>query len=241
MRHQTISTESFHELVSNLIGATIESTENSYGSAIYLKLGERHSKAHDQVECSQPRSEPAASVNLYWDWRLESGSRILCGSSNRRGVIKRELQSLVGLMVSEFVLEQFVPDLTVVFSNGWRLRSMALVRGDAQWLIRLQDRSNLMAKDGAMVHMEEHVSDDWHPDPKVDYEAELSVVANNRWSARNVFSAKGRCKDCSFFVPLDAGAAFLWYGACACGESSNDGWVIHQQAGCDSFSRIQSE
>ena len=241
MRHQIISTTDFDELLSSLIGSTIESAENSYGSAIHLKLAARDSRVGSQVKGCQPQSESAVSVNFYWDWRLESGTRILCGSSNRRGEIKQELQSLVGLSVSEFVLDPFVPDLTVVVSNGLRLRSMALVRGDAQWLIKLQDGSSLMAKDGRMVLTEDHICEDWHPDPKADYEAQLSVVANHRWSARKVVSAKGRCNDCSFFIPLDAGVAFLWYGACACSESSKDGCVVHQQAGCDSFSRIQSE
>jgi hypothetical protein len=226
----TITETEFSQHAHTLLGFTVRRVKNSFGSALYLKLG-----APDLLPPTVLDQTVAATVSVYWDWRLEDTCTILCGSSNRRSEFKLILEQLVGLTITELSLEIPLPDLTVGFSNGWRLRSMSLVAGDPQWHIDLPDNSTLRGRGGRLVHSLKPVLENYHPDPLADRTSDIAMAANQRWLRHNSTPAKQNCKDCQFFVPLDGPSAYLWYGVCACGESQFDGKVVHQNARCAEF------
>ena len=227
----------FLELSQPLIGLLVLQADNSFGSAIHLKLGT--SDSIYESESIHADRERGAVISVYWDWRLEDNATIIAGSSDQRSVIQNTIGKLIPLTIVELCIESPLPDLTVVFSNGWRLRSMALVAGDPQWHISLPDGSNLGGRRGRLIHSREHIAEEYHPDPRVEREMDLGVSANGRWMNDLAKSARGRCGDCDYFIDLDGPGAFLWYGACACAASTNDGRVVHQESGCEAFkSRI---
>lgn len=216
----TIAPEEFARISQSLLGLTIMRAWNSFGSAIHLRFD---------------ASDDTGSLCLYWDWRLEDDSAILCGSSNRRSEISSILEQLIGLKIAGLIVEKPLPDITIAFSNGWRLRSMSLIAGNPEWHITLPDQSTLGGRRGRLIHSQNHIPDDYHPDPLADTIDDLAVAANGRWFDRSAMSPGNKCEDCLFFIRLDGPSAFLWFGACACSESPFDQKVVHQTSLCDQF------
>jgi hypothetical protein len=228
-----ISGSEFIQLLEPLRELPIVNASNSFGSAIHLNFRAPAPFHSDALEQTLP--DLIAGIHLYWDWRLEDAGLILCGSSNQRSEISGTLGKLIGLNISEFVIEPLVPDLTIIFSNGWHLRSMSLRAGDPEWNIVLPDKSRLRGKNGQLSHTLSEISEDYHPDP---FASRLSVIASEadrRWIEHSSQSDDGNCGECQFFIKLDGPAAFLWYGACSCADSPFDGRVVHQGSGCAGF------
>ncbi len=227
-----ITKTEFNQLTKPLRGLPVLKVKNSFGSAIYLKMGSSLPLDASKPEQSLPH---VGAIYLYWDWRLEDAATILCGSSNRRSEIGGALAKLVGLTIVEFVLEPLLPDLTMVFSNGWRLRSMSLVAGDPTWTLALPDGGTIWGKQGRVVHSVKPIPDDYHPDPMAARLGDMAMAADLRWLPQRTKSDDGACETCQFFVPLDGPSAFLWYGACTCAGSPFDGRVVHQGSWCAEF------
>ena len=215
-----INQAAFTQISQPLLSLTVQQTVNSFGSAIHLKLN---------------ASKGVATINFYWDWRLEDATTILCGSSNRRSEISGALEKLVGLTIAGLAHDKPLPDLSIVFSNGWRLRSMSLVAGSPQWHITLPDQSTLGGRRGRLLHTLNPIPATYHPDPLVDRISDIAMAADRRWLNHPPKSSQGDCADCQFFVRLDGPSAFLWYGACASGDTPFDGRVVHQGFGCAGF------
>ena len=217
---QILTTAGFHALTQPLVGRAVTKVKQWFGSAIQLTLAD---------------STNESTISVYWDWRVEDATTILCGSSNPRSEIKEMLAKFVGLTISDFLPEERLPDLTVGFSNGWRLRSFALVAGDPQWHLNITDEIGIRGMNGSLVNWGNGISDGYHPDPNADREADLAAFADMRWMPSRETSPKGNCEDCASFIRLDGASAFLWWGVCACADSPNDGTAVHQRAGCEAF------
>ena len=216
----TIDPAEFARISQPLLGLTIMRTSNSFGSAIFLDLD---------------TADDGGAVSFYWDWRLEDDTEILCGSSNSRPDISSALQTLIGLKIAGLVVEKPLPDITIILSNGWRLRSMSLISGNPEWHITLPDQSILGGRLGKLIHTLNQIPDDYHPDPLADRFRDISIAAEKRWFDRSAIAPGNKCQDCLFFVRLNGPAAFLWYGACACADSPFDRKVVHQASHCDQF------
>lgn len=216
----TINQAEFTQISQPLLGLAVLQIVNSFGSAIHLKL-------------NAPNG--VATINFYWDWRLEDAATILCGSSNQRSEISGALEKLVGLTIAGLAHDKPLPDLSIVFSNGWRLRSMSLVAGSPQWHITLPDQSTLGGRRGRLIHTLNLIPENYHPDPMAERICDIAIAADQRWLNHSAKSSEKDCGDCQFFVRLDGPSAFLWYGACACGDSPFDGRVVHKGFGCAAF------
>jgi hypothetical protein len=126
-----------------------------------------------------------------------------------------------------------VPELVVHFSNGHRLCSMVMARGDPEWHIKLPSESWVYAKAGTLL-----LGEGGSGATDEEYEAlELAKRTAERWGVPRAEPAPGRCADCAWFVRIDGEGHLLDYGACIASTSPFDGRVVMRDSGCPSFTR----
>ncbi len=228
MAHQVKPIDSFAELVQPLIGLQVSLPWKGHGSTIFLELGQlqplESKRSHHQ--------RGQACIWIDWDWRVESGTSILYGSSCSRPKINKGIATLQDVRIENLSHVGEVPELVVHFSNGHCLRSMCMVSGDAQWTIRLDKRSWMSIKDGELV-----VGDgEAEVEGQTDELFSLEEKAGLRWGVPRAEPAGGQCRDCAWFVYLDGDAYLLDYGVCVESTSPFDGRVVNVTSGCASFS-----
>ncbi len=175
-----------------------------------------------------------ACIWIDWDWRVESGSSVLYGSSNSRPKIQSGILGLKGSTLQSLSVVGQVPELVAEFSNHHRLSSMAMHTGDPEWSIRLPDRRWIHGRNGvltvgdggsqAMIAEEQNSSD-------------LSERTTARWGVPVTEPKFGDCADCTSFVRLDGDFYFLDYGVCTASGGPFDGRSVHVNSGCPCFSR----
>jgi hypothetical protein len=219
-----VTTSDFLTRASALIGLPISRAWKGYGSTVFLELGELLlSEAH-------PKGVSQACISIDWDWRTESESKIICGSSNSGPEIANHLAMFEGETVKELVLDGSPRELNLVISSGLRLRSMSMVTGSPQWAIRFSDgiwfsceADALLASDGTdsegMTQEEERV-------------CAQAKQASKRWGIPAVEPKSGCCGSCLYYVRLDGSFYFLDYGVCSSPISGFDGKVTNVKSGC---------
>ncbi len=223
--------EDFQTLIQPLIGLTVSLPWKGYGSAIFLELG----RLAPLKPPRQRYNKGEACVFIEWDWRVESGSTVLYGSSNSGPKIDAGICALQGATIQSLAVVGQVPELMVYFSNGHCLRSMVMVTGDPRWSIRLEERRWLHAKASSVL-----ISDGDEVASVTDQERAvwaLEEQAAFRWGVPAVEPTGGLCRNCASFVPLDGEGELLDYGACISAVSPFDGRVVNQSGGCSAFSR----
>jgi hypothetical protein len=85
----------FEALVQPLVGLAVALPWKGYGSAIFLEIGQLsplQSKEHRY-------NEGEACIAVTWDWRVESGSSVLYGSSNSGPRIDDGIRSLTNTKI----------------------------------------------------------------------------------------------------------------------------------------------
>jgi hypothetical protein len=219
--------EEFQELIQPLLGLTVSLPWKGYGSAIFLELG-----ALAPLELPrQHHNEGEACIFISWDWRVEGETAVLYGSSNSGPKMEAGILSLQGETVQAVTIEEPVPELVVQFSNGHRLRTMAMRTGAPEWSIKLLDerwiythRGHLLVGNGAISKTEQEKA--------VFARAERTAA---RWGIPSVEPKRGSCAKCSFFVRLDGEGGSLDYGCCTAEAGPFDGRVVSQKSGCPAF------
>jgi len=216
----------FDELVRPLLGTKVSLPWKGYGSAIFLELGE--------LQPLRPRErhrQGMACLSIEYDWRLERGDRIVCGSGNRRPLIATSLLDLQDAIVESVALIGQVPELVVHFSSGHCLRSMAMEAMDPQWSIRVSAERYVGILDGLLVvgNVVEGMSDE-----DIE-ESTRNDKAAERWGTPVAEPKGGSCEKCVWWVALNGDGSLLNYGLCRHSESPFDGRVVNVQSGCPAF------
>ena len=206
----------FDESVKELVGLSISEAYNSIGSSLCMELGEL-------TVDKRGREKGEFYIRYDWDWRLEDDKTIICGSSNAGPKIAHTAETLIGLEVVSLELYGSPPEVEISFSNGQRLRSMAMVSGYPQWTIRLKDGSYLSC--GA----EEDLS------PKEEEWIEWSKATSERWGCPVLEPARGRCAECLYFERLDGNFYLLEFGVCSFAGGPFDGRVVNTKSGCPEY------
>jgi hypothetical protein len=210
-----------------LVGLRISRPWKGYGSAIFLELG----KLSEAPGIRRGSVTGEACISVEWDWRLELGSSIACGSSNSGPAIHEGLKLLRDATITSIEIEGRVPELIVRISTGHVLRSMAMVRGDPQWRIRVRKDSWLYAKAGSLI-----VGNGTEEAPESEIAAfSLAESAVSRWGVPSAEPQLGACTECRFYVALDGNGHLLDYGCCTSDRSPFDGHAVYFKSGCAAF------
>ena len=135
MVRSVLPVEEFNALVQPLIGLVVSRPWKSDGAALYLELG----TLRPYETPRGPRTRGEAHVFAGYVWRVEDGTKILYGSSTDRGEIESAITLLQNTTLQTMSASGRVPELTLEFSNGQCLRTMAVGTGDPEWSVGLPD------------------------------------------------------------------------------------------------------
>ncbi len=212
-----------------LTGLPISCAWKGYGSTVFLDLGEL------VYSETNPKGQSEACIQIDWDWRIEGGSNIICGSSNSGPEIVNHLAMLERETVEELLLDGSPQEIIIVVSNGLRLRSMSMVTGSPQWAIRFSDgiwlsceADVLLASD--YIHSEDYIQEGMtHERVRV---CSLAEQASKRWGVPVIEPKSGCCGSCQYYVRLDGSFHFLDYGVCSLANGSFDGQITNVKSGC---------
>lgn len=232
MTRSEISKDNFCELVRPLIGLPVSLPWKGYGSTIFLELG--------QLSPLQPRQHHnpgEACIWIDWDWRMEQGVEVLCGSSNSGPAIEKGIAELQGSTVENLIVEGAVPELVASFSNGRLIRSMVMRPYDPQWSIRLPGPTYIFSKAG-LLYAGDGGATGLTAEEQVVFE--LAEATARRWGEPVAEPKQGSCGDCKSFIRLDGNGALLEYGACVESTSPFDGRTVNCRSGCPAFSSRQT-
>jgi len=177
-----------------------------------------------------------ASIVLQGDWRFETDSGVVFGSSSSEAFIYGQLMSLIGQTVVRISMAEGIPELVLELSGGLRARSFACIEGSPRWSLCLGDGSWLLCDGSALRHDPARRGDVPVLSELEEVELAHSEDAARRWGER-VSTAAGCCKDCSHFVRLDGFAKFRDYGVCSSPRSLLDGRVVSLRSGCAAFAK----
>ena len=217
--------------IESLVGLTVSLPWKGYGSAIFLELGVLSPIQHPR----QHHKQGEACISIEWDWRIEEGSKVVCGSSNSRPTIKREVEALCGETIEELSIHGEVPELLIHFSGGKRLISAAMLAGYPRWSIRLSSET-WMACDEGVIHVGDGEETGITPEEKAVFDhAEITA---ERWGIPVAASVEGKCEQCECFISIDGDGHLLDYGVCTSRESPLDGRAVHLKSCCAAFSSI---
>lgn len=223
----TITIAEFRQRAATLIGMPVSKPWKGYGSTIFLDLGLLRAAPDGKTEKAE------ACISIDWDWRLENDRKVICGSSNSGPKISACLAAIERLTISGVALEGSPHELVVTFSNGVRLRSMAMVSGHPQWLIKLPGDYWVSCEEGSLVSSNGTDADGMTPDEQAV--CDHAQVTAERWGMPAKEPKAGVCMDCLFHVRLDGNFALLDYGVCSAVDSSLDGRVTNMKSGCPEF------
>jgi hypothetical protein len=190
-----LTAEEFDDLARPLIGLEVSLPWKGYGTAIFLELGTLTPTSYHRRDGSRSHDRGQACIGIEWDWRVET---------------RTEVAYMTFLSITKGI-----PELRMAFSNGYRLRTMAMTCGDPRWRIRLPDERWLRAEEG-LVHLglgeAEGLSEE---EEAVAATAEATAA---RWGTPRLEPAPGNCRECRFFVRLDGDFSLLSYGCCTAQE-----------------------
>jgi hypothetical protein len=223
-----ISAGEFGEVALPVVGLPVSLPWKGCGSAIFLELG-----ALAAAQRPQHHERGEACIAVEWDWRVESESAVLFGSSSSGPRVEAGLCSLLGARIEAIAVEGRVPELVVNFSNGRCLRSMVMLSGDPEWAIHLPDGGSVRVRNNQLVR--------GGPEPPHEDEVVLQAAIANarqtagRWGRPIVEPRGGSCADCASFVRIDGEFDLLDYGCCSAQASPFDGRVVNKWSGCPAF------
>jgi hypothetical protein len=229
---RVLNRDELQTLLLPLLDLPVSRPWRGYGSFVSLQLGELRQEPLGKT--GKFGSFGEASVFIEWDWRIEDNSGIVCGTSDSIPKTETCVAALLGVRVTDLTVEGILPELTVSFSNGQRLRSMAMVSGDPQWHIKLLDSTYVCCEASRLVQ----TSGD---EPGAGLSAEeqemnfFAKTVTTRWGRPKAEPAPGDCFFCRNFIRLDADSSFLDYGVCSQVRSPYDGRVVNVKSGCSFF------
>jgi hypothetical protein len=194
---------------------------------IYLELG----RLAPVTSPRQHHGRGEACISVDCDWRVEAGSGIAYGSSDSGPNIESGINSLRGSTVDSISLSGQVPELTVKFSSGHRLRSMSMAAGHPQWSVKLGDGRWAYSKDGRLLVGAGGSS----LTAEEESAAALAERTAKRWGVPASEPKGGFCSDCQSFVRIDGDFYLLDFGVCIKDGGPFDGRVVNCGSGCPQF------
>lgn len=229
MSRNALPVSEFQTLVEPLVGLPVSLPWKGNGSTIFLELGELSQPGPRRIH-----AKGEACIWIDWDWRVESASSVLYGSSNSGPDIQSGILGLKGTTLRSLAVVGQVPELVAGFSNHHRLCSMAMHAGDPEWSIRLPDRRWIHGRNGAVTvgDAERLANTDEEQNT-----SDLSKRTTTRWGVPVTEPKLGDCADCSSFVRLEGDFYFLDYGVCAASGGPFDGHAVNLRSGCPCFTR----
>lgn len=229
MSDKELTADQANEQIQGLIGLSVSLPWKGYGSAIFLELGDLVQRCGGRRRI---RDEGEACIHIGWDWRCEAGNRVLFGSSNRRPAIEHGIQALRSSKITSIVINGKVPELSVDFSNGYRLISAAMLPDGSEWSVRFGESSYLLVAKGVLrLGQGEAVGLTDEEEAEFEHAEETA----KRWGSPIVEPKLGSCQDCVWMRSIDGDGYFLDYGVCTSKESPMDGRAVNVRSGCDVF------
>lgn len=226
----TISREEVASLTRPLIGLEVARAYQGYGSVVHMDFG----RLMPAIGRRQGlRAE--ASLMLEWDWRFETDSGVVFGSSCSGPDLAAGLAELAGQSVVAVGVEGRLPELVVELSGGLRARSCSCHEGDPRWGLWLPDGTWIHCEAGVLHHsrMGEGKAEELTEEERGEFDH--AKITAERWGERIVPDAPGFCDDCACYVRLDGTGDFLDYGVCSSPRSIFDGKVVSFRSGCAAF------
>ena len=214
-----------------LVGLPVSLAWKSDGSVMFLELGRLASPRTARLQ--HERGE--ATICLYTKWRVEEGARVLCGSENGYPAIEACIQNLHGVVIEAFSIHGQVPELHINFSNGQRLISATMVKGDSDWQIRMPDASWISCEDGVVGTGDDDESRLAAVEDTSFDSFEHAMATANRWGIQSADLKEKICGECIYMIRLDGDSYFENYGVCTSEISQFDGRVVDASNGCKSF------
>jgi hypothetical protein len=231
--------EELDHLVRPLIGLVVAQPWKGIGSTVFLELGVL-SWREGRRERPNSLMSGEASIMMDWEWRVESGSSVLYGSSNTFLTLRRGLASLQGTRIEGVSLDGEVPELMVAFSNGHRLRSMVLSTSEPTWVLRLPAGGGWLSSESGILLLGDGTFQASPDNSGSELKAEIEGVTM-RWGVPLAEPVGGPCYKCRFFVDLNGEYDLRYYGGCASNESPFDGRIVSEKSGCPAFTAPRGE
>ncbi len=228
MSEAAIPAGEFHAHVQPLLGLPVSLPWKGYGSAIFLELGEMTPVQSKRLHYAKGQ----ACISVKWDWRVQTDTSVLYGSSNSGPQIASNIVALQGTTVHSISVFGQVPELVVEFANGLSLRSMVMVTGDPEWSIRLPDKRYIYARDGSLFIGRGGVGDTTEEEETI---FALEEETASRWGVPAVEPKRGSCSTCASFVYIDGQGYLLDYGVCTAAGGPFDGRIVNRNSGCPAF------
>jgi hypothetical protein len=233
-----LSASELNDFTQTLRQLPVTAAEKSYGSAFTLFFGATTQRLVNSKGRSVSFTESSVALDVEWDWRLEFGTEIQCGSSDSRPEIAEGIAVLVGQTIVRLNATGAIPELEVAFTSGHVLRTMAATRGHSAWSITLSENLWVTPHEGQVW-----LHDGPQPSRLTIAEVaalEAACATARRWRRLNSASADKKCGDCRSYVRLDGEGALLDYGVCTAADSPFDGRVVQRSEQCEKFSANES-
>ena len=142
------------------------------------------------------------------------------------------IEQLQNVFIEKFIIHGQVPELFIQFSNGQRLLTAGMIKGDSDWQIRMPSSAWISCEEG-VIGIGENGPLGLTAEEKIIFDQ--AENAAKRWGVPVADSVKGRCDNCAWMVRLDGDADLLDYGVCTSEVSPFDGQVINMASGCAFF------
>jgi len=123
------------EAIAALVGKAPWDVRLGVGSFLTLEFGKH------VVQAGERRQHGEWHLWLYMcNWRLESPSGVLVGSSDERETIEKALNTMHWGSVSEAIVDEPALDLRLSFASGHRLKTFSSEStGEDQWILYTPD------------------------------------------------------------------------------------------------------
>ena len=125
--------EPLRRLCSALVGLPITHIWQGHGTALFLEFGDLAESYRSDGTVGNPKGE--ISVDLQFDWRVESGHKIVCGSGGNSEIWDFHFKSMIGSTTLDLSVTGVIPELCLDLSNGYRVITCALDEDGPHWAL----------------------------------------------------------------------------------------------------------
>jgi hypothetical protein len=114
-------------------GTRVSHVWRGHGSALFLEFGD----LTDTVRRDGTPGNPAGEFGLMieWDWRIEEGHSILCGSCSDEELWEPAFKRLIGCEVVDVSVFGRLPEITISLAGDLHVASLMTAEGDPEWAL----------------------------------------------------------------------------------------------------------
>ena len=125
--------EPFGSIRTALLGLPLSNVWHGHGSALFLEFGNLTERW--RADGTKGHSWGQISVGLEYDWRIEFGRKIACGSGGNRDIWDAHLDPLRGATAVDLSVFGRVAELCLDLSTGHRLLTFSLDESGPEWAL----------------------------------------------------------------------------------------------------------